>query len=243
MKTNELSSKSSAELSAWLLHQKPAKNSTTEVFFLTRERGLVRAFCAGGRSAKKRAILQPFTPLWLMLNERHYGAYVKQVEISAAPQLLMGEHLLSGLYLNELLYRALKPELSDARLFEAYEAALVSLKNAVSRSMIEAALRQFERIFIDVSGYAFSYTDEARSDTAILEDAYYLFLPGEGFSLDLSLDKGISAQSFLGDHILGMHENRWNDTAVLKTAKLIMRRAIDYLLDGESIQTRALYQV
>jgi DNA repair protein RecO (recombination protein O) len=237
MKTNALAD----ELSAWLLHQKPAKNSTVEVFFFTRERGLMRAFCAGGKSAKKRAILQPFTPLWLMLNERHYGAYVKQVEMSAPSQLLMGENLLSGLYLNELLYRALKPELNDINLFEAYEAALASLKNAVNRSMIEVALRKFERILIEVSGYAISYTHETHSGKPILNHAYYLFLPGEGFSLDL--DKGLGAQSFLGEHLLAIDANRWNDAAVLKTAKLIMRRAIDYLLDGEEIQTRALYQV
>jgi DNA repair protein RecO (recombination protein O) len=242
MKINNVSTALPTELSAWLLHQKPAKNTTTQVFFLTRERGLIRAFCSGGRSDKKRAILQPFTPLWLTLNERHYGVYVKQVEISAAPQLLMGEKLLSGLYLNELLYRALKPELCDINLFDAYETALIALKNAVTRTMLEVALRHFERILIEVSGYAVSYSHEARSQKAILNNAYYLFFPGEGFILD-QVDNTLNSYRFLGEHLLAMGENKWDDVAVLKTAKLIMRRAIDYLLDGVSIQTRALYRV
>jgi DNA repair protein RecO (recombination protein O) len=223
------------ELSAWLLHQRPAKESTTQVFFLTRERGMVHAFCAGGRGSKKRAILQPFTPLWLTLNERHYGAYVKQVEISAAPQLLVGESLLSGLYLNELLYRALKPEVCDARLFEAYDAALKALKNASNRMLIEVALRRFELVLIELSGYQVSYQHEAHTHQLITEDARYIFFPGEGFVLD--------NHGFLGAHILAIGQDKWDDIQILKTAKLIMRRAIDYLLDGVVIQTRALYQV
>ncbi|MCH9756613.1 MAG: DNA repair protein RecO C-terminal domain-containing protein [Gammaproteobacteria bacterium] len=223
------------ELSAWLLHQRLAKGSTTQVFFLTRERGMVRAFCAGGRGVKKRAILQPFTPLWLTLNERDYGAYVKQVEISAPPQLLAGESLLSGLYLNELLYRALKPEMCDVSLFEAYETALKALMQADNRLMIEIALRRFEQILIVLLGYQISYQHDAQTHQAIVEDSRYLFLPGEGFVLD--------AQGFLGAHILAMGQDIWDDSHVLKTAKLIMRRAIDHLLDGALIQTRTLYQV
>ncbi|MDF1646290.1 MAG: DNA repair protein RecO [Legionellaceae bacterium] len=223
------------ELSVWLLHQRPAKNTTTQVFFLTRERGMVQAFCAGGSGAKKRAILQPFTPLWLTLNERHYGAYVKQVEIAASPQLLSGAQLLSGLYINELLYRALKPEMCDVRLFEAYETALKTLKVAVNQTHIEIVLRRFELILIEVSGYQVSYQYEARSQEAILPDTYYLFLPGEGFIVD---DQGL-----LGEHILAMGQDIWDSPAILKTAKFIMRRAIDHLLDGRVIQTRALYQV
>ncbi|MDX2345805.1 MAG: recombination protein O N-terminal domain-containing protein [Legionella sp.] len=231
MKTNESVDQADNALSAWLLHQKPAKNTTTQVFFLTRERGLIRAFCAGGRSTKKRAALQPFTPLWLTLNEKHYGAYVKQVEISAAPILLTDAHLLAGLYLNELLYRALKPEFCDVRLFEAYEVALRAVKNANNQIMLEIALRRFEHILIDVSGYAVSYE-------GVIETAHYTFLPGEGFKLA----DAFATQRFLGAHLLAIRDDVWDDAAVLKTAKFIMRCAINYLLDGVSIQTRALYQ-
>ncbi len=222
------------ELSAWLLHQRPAKDKTTQVFFLTRERGMVRAFCAGGRSPKKRAVLQPFTPLWLTLNERHYGAYVKQVEITAPSYFLVGDNLLSGLYLNELLYRALKPDMCDEHLFEAYEAALTTLQHADNRMNLEIALRRFERILIEVSGYQISYAYDARTHEAIVKNARYAFLPGEGFVLD--------NEGFLGEHVLAMADEAWDDGAVLKTAKLIMRRAIDHLLDGVEIETRALYQ-
>ena len=222
------------DLSAWLLHQRPAKNSTTQVFFLTRERGLVRAYCQGGRSPKKRAVLQPFTPLWLMLNERSYGTYVKQVEIAAPSEALQGEILLAGMYINEVLYRALKPDVSEPMLYESYEQAIRGLVGCSSRMQLEIILRRFERTFIHLSGYQISYTEEANAERAILDNNYYRFVPGEGFVL--------ASQGLLGAHILAIAADDWSDITVLKTAKQIMRRAVDHLLDGAVIETRALYQ-
>jgi DNA repair protein RecO (recombination protein O) len=221
-------------LSAWLLHQRPAKNSTTEVFFFTRERGLVRAYCQGGRSPKKRAILQPFTPLWLTINERSYGTYVKQVEIAETSELLQGEILLAGMYINEVLYRALKPDVSEPMLYETYASTILGLVGCSSRMQLEISLRKFERNLIYLSGYQISYTEEANTARAVLEDKYYTFVPSEGFVL--------ASQGFLGAHILSIAADVWTDADVLKTAKHIMRRAINHLVDGAVIETRALYQ-
>lgn len=220
-------------LSAWLLHQRPAKNSTSQVFFLTRERGLVRAYCQGGRSPKKRAILQPFTPLWLTINERSYGTYVKQVEIAEGSRLLQGESLLAGMYINEVLYRALKPDVPEPMLYETYEHSLRGLVRCSHRMQLEIILRRFERNFIHLSGYQISYTEEANTAREILENQYYNFVPGEGFVL--------ASQGFLGAHILAIAADDWGDVELLKTAKKIMRRGINHLLDGAVIETRALY--
>jgi|TARA_R110002126_G_scaffold1177_4_gene7022 DNA repair protein RecO (recombination protein O) len=224
-------------LSAWLLHQRLAKNSTTEVFFLTRERGLVRAYCQGGRSPKKRAILQPFTPLWLSINERPYGMYVKQIEIAATSDLLQGEILLAGMYINEVLYRALKPDVSEPMLYETYEQTIRLLVRCSQRTQLEIILRKFERNLIHLSGYQISYTEEADTGQTVLEDKYYTFIPGEGFVLSNSAN-----QDYLGAHILAIAADVWTDVDVLKTAKRIMRRGINHLLDGAVIETRALYQ-
>jgi DNA repair protein RecO (recombination protein O) len=220
---------------AWLLHQRPAKNTTSQVFFLTEEQGMVRAFCQGGRTPKKRAILQPFTPLWLMLDERHYGTYVKQVEMVAPSYDFCGERVLAGMYLNELLYRVLKPNVAEPMLFDAYKKTLASLVDIKSKAGLEVLLRQFERTLIHLLGYEISYTEDARSGDALEPQAYYRLIPGEGFVY-------AGTSGLLGADILAIHANIWDDPAVLKTAKFIMRRVIDHLLDGVQIQTRALYQ-
>ncbi|NCT56511.1 MAG: DNA repair protein RecO [Legionella sp.] len=226
-------------LSAWLLHQRLAKNSTTQVFFLTRERGLVRAYCQGGRSLKKRAVLQPFTPLWLSINERSYGTYVKQVEIAQGSEYLHGEILLAGMYINEVLYRALKPDVPEPMLYETYEYAIRALVRCTQRMQLEIILRKFERNLIHLSGYQISYTEEADTARPILDDKYYTFVPGEGFVLAKSHHAN---QGYLGAHILSIAADVWTDAEVLKTAKHMMRRGIHHLLDGAVIETRALYQ-
>ena len=221
-------------LTAWLLHQRPSKNTTTEVFFLTRERGLARAFCRGGRTPKKRAILQPFTPLWLVFDERHYGMYVSQIEIAGPSAYFIGEALLAGLYINELLYRALKPNVAEPMLYVAYEHAMICLARVTTRSSLEIALRQFEGTLIQLLGYHMSYTHEAHSENLITETKRYRLVPGTGFVLD-------EEQGFLGVHILAIASETWQHPEVLRVAKIIMRRMIDYVLDGAVIQTRCLY--
>lgn len=220
-------------LSAWLLHQRPVKHATSQVFFMTRERGLVQAFCAGYASTKKRAILQPFTLLCLTLNEKHYGTYVKQLEVADSPYYLAGNHLLAGLYLNELLYRTFKPEMRDAHIFEVYQNALAGLAQGHTRSLIEITLRRFEKALINSLGYGVSYRYEAHSNTPIAANSRYIFLPDEGFILN--------SQGFLGSNILAIDEDKFDHVDVLKTAKLIMRSTIDHILEGTKIQTRLLY--
>ncbi len=221
-------------LHAWLLHLKPFKNTTSEVFFLTRERGMVRAYCRGGTVPKKRAILQPFTPLWVGLDERRYGTYVTQLEVMAKTVHLQSQVVLAGLYLNELLYRALKPGVAEPMLFLAYEQVIKRLPAVTSKTALEVALRQFERTLIELLGYQMSYTHEAATHRAIVKTKRYRLVPGEGFILD-------TQQGFLGAHILAIASDDWQTREVLRAAKQIMRRVIDDVLDGAIIQTRMLY--
>lgn len=226
-------------LTAYLLHTRPLKGSTLQAFFLTREAGLVQAFCNGGRSKAKRAVLQPFMPLWLRLHAKHSGVRVEQVETRGAAYVLQGSTLLAGLYLNELLYRALKPESTDARLYEAYTAAIEPLVFAKNKSTLEQTLRRFELCLLNCLGYGVNFSHEARTEEPIQADAFYQFLPKEGFIL--AHDEAISG-ALSGAHIQAMHMGQTEDQYILRTMKMITRLAIDDLLDGQVIKTRALYQ-
>jgi len=134
------------------------------------------------------------------------------------------------------LYRALKPDVSEPMLYETYEQTIRTLVSCSQRTHLEIILRKFERNFIHLSGYQISYTEEADTGRAVLEDKYYTFIPGEGFVLANNAN-----QNFLGAHILAIAADVWTDVDVLKTAKRIMRRGINHLLDGAVIETRALY--
>ncbi|KTD57918.1 DNA repair protein RecO [Legionella shakespearei] len=222
-------------LEAWVIHKQWSGDTSARVTFFTREAGLLNCLCKGGRTPKKQSLLQPFTSLWLSVDERYNHYYTRTVE-SAAPILhLEGNSLFSGLYLNELLYHALRPMDADSNLFDAYLLTLNSLTLTQERLKIERFLRRFEWVLLNACGHSFSLTEDARSGEDVIAHAYYQFVAGEGIVL---CNKGIP-----GEHLLALAEDNLDEPLYLKSAKIIMRQAIDHLVGGKEIKARSLYSI
>lgn len=220
-------------LEAWVIHKQWSGDTSARVTFFTRESGLLNCLCKGGRTPKKQSLLQPFTSLWLSVDERHGYYYTRTIE-STAPMLhLEGNSLFSGLYLNELLYHALRPMDADSDLFDAYLLTLNSLTLTQERLKIEAFLRRFEWALLNACGHSFSLTEDARNGEDVIANAYYQFVAGEGVVLS---NKGIP-----GEHLLALAEDNLDEPLYLKSAKIIMRQAIDHLIGGKEIKARSLY--
>ena len=220
-------------LEAWVLHKQWSGDASARVAFFTREVGLIHCFCKGGRTPKKQAFLQAFTPLWISIIERYNRYYAQTVEGSSPTLPLTGNSLFASLYINEILYYVLSPNYPDPALYDAYLYTLNGLALTTERLVIEALLRRFEWTLLQASGYSFSLIQDARSGNLIVADSYYRFIAGEGFIIDST---GIP-----GTHILALSQDNLNDVAHLKSAKRIMRQAIDHLVGGRVIKTRALY--
>lgn len=220
---------------AWVLHKSASGDSSAYVTFFTREMGVVRALCKGGRTPKKQALLQPFMPLWITLDVKRTWHYVNNLDVCSPSLVLTGDALFSGLYLNELLYLTQQPLEQTPELYVLYTQALDDLTRATNRMEIEMILRRFEWQFLISCGYAMSLTHDAQSLQPIMHSSQYSLVPGEGFVL--------TKTGILGEHILAMADDLLHDLNVLKSAKWIMRRAIDHMLDGKSLKTRELYQV
>ncbi|KTD72923.1 DNA repair protein RecO [Legionella tucsonensis] len=218
---------------AWVLHKKWSGDTSARVSFFTRELGVIQCLSKGGRTPKKQALLQPFTPLWVNLTERHERYYAQSMESIVPTLQLTGASLFAGLYINEILYYALSPNYPDAILFDAYLFTLNNLTSAKKRLVIEASLRRFEWTLLHACGYSFSLTHEARTANLIVADSCYQFVAGEGFILN---SRGIP-----GAHILALAQDNLNEAPYLKSAKIIMRQAVDHLLGGREIKTRTLY--
>ncbi|WP_298625810.1 DNA repair protein RecO [uncultured Legionella sp.] len=220
-------------LQAWVIHKQWSGDTSARVDFFSRELGLVHCLCKGGRTPKKQSLLQAFTPLWVCVDERHDRYYAKSIE-SISPMLhLEGNSLFSGLYINELLYHSLRPIYPDIELFNAYLITLNGLASTSNRLEIESVLRRFEWALLKACGHSFSWTVDARTGLIVSSGTYYQFVAGEGF---VSSNKGIP-----GEYILALAEDNLNEVPYLKSAKIIMRQAIDHLLGGRTIKARALY--
>jgi DNA repair protein RecO (recombination protein O) len=222
-------------INAWLIHKKWTGDTSAQVTLFTRELGLISARCKGGRTPKKQALLQAFTPLWINLTEKHGFYYLNKLEIQAATLFLSGNALLSGWYLNEMLQHALRQEDAATALYDSYENSLCALAKATNTQSIEIILRKFELVLLREMGYALSWTHEAHTLLPIVATKFYELHVGYGF---IAAQTGIS-----GAHLLAIEQNCFEDQTVLQTAKIIMRQAIHHALDGVCLQTRNLYVV
>lgn len=219
---------------AWVLHKRPSGDTSARITFFTREKGVIICLCKGGRTPKKQAILQPFTSLWLAIDTRKDWYYARNIESTATSFELKGEALFAGLYLNELLYYALAPMDSYPELFDVYLLTLRGLTTATDRLVIEVLLRRFEYALLSACGCSVSFTEEACSSDSIVNNKQYQFIASTGF---IASNKG----SLPGRDILAFAQGQFSDLNVLKTAKIIMRQAIDHLLGGRELKSRSLY--
>ncbi len=220
-------------VNAWFLRSYPSGDTSLRISFFTSEYGIVEALYKGGRTPKKKSNLQPFMPLWLALDIRHEWYYVRHLESDSPALCLSGQALFAGLYVNEMLYSMLKPHDAAPVLYETYVNTLEGMTQALDRLSIESLLRRFERVLLDVAGYAVSFTHDAQTGEEINTSASYRFVAGAGFYL--------SKDGFSGQHIVAFSTGKLEDAETLRTVKGFMRQAMAHALDGKEIQTRKLY--
>lgn len=218
---------------SWILHKHWSGDTSARVIFFSRERGVISAHLRGGRTPKKQSLLQAFTPLWLILDVRGEWYYVRQLDTQGISLPLRGDALFAALYVNEIIYRGFHFNDPCPALFDAYIQVLHTLSLLTQRSDIEVILRQFEWQFLSACGYGFSLTHEAITQTPIVFEHYYHYIQGQGFIR--------AASGVQGKNILAMADNRLDSPDVLKSAKWIMRQAIDHALHGKKIMARELY--
>lgn len=220
---------------AWVIHKTPSGDSSVHALFFTREQGLIRALYKGGRTPKKQALLQEFTPLWVDFSERRGWYYVRHLEIAGATLQVSHAYLFSALYLNELLYHSLQPQEPYPELYDGYATSLHMIHQTPDMLALERILRRFEWNLLVSLGYGISLTQDAQSMLPIRSTNYYAFCAGQGFVQ--------STRGILGAHILALSQDDLNDLTVLKMAKKVMRQAIAHVLNGKEIRTRALFKI
>lgn len=221
-------------LRAWVLHKWPTGDTSVRVILYSLEKGIVSCLCQGGRTPKKQALLQAFTPLWFSLRVKNDWYLIQKHEPLASPVSLKGSSLFAGIYLNELLYLNLHPCDPSPLLFNSYCHTLENLSLATNNQMVEILLRQFERTLLNICGQGFDFLDN-HCNEPIKEDNYYQFIPKEGFKR--------TKTGYLGSDLLQFANENFQEDKIRKIAKQIMRQAIDALLEGKPLKSRELYQI
>ena len=151
-----------------VLRTSPYRDTSLLVEAWTPLHGRVGLVARGTRGAKSktRALLQPFQPLLISWNEQGDLGALTGVEADGHAITLGGEAIFSGWYLNELLLRLLQRHDPHPALYVEYVRALARLP-----SLLEPALRIFEKNLLSELGYGLQLPDEIDADGAYHYDA------------------------------------------------------------------------
>jgi DNA repair protein RecO (recombination protein O) len=217
---------------AYILHAYPYRETSLIVEAFSRERGRVSLVARGARrpmsSLKSR--LLAFQPLLLSWFGKGGLRTLHAAEWQGGDVRLLGQGLMCGFYLNELLLKLLALDDPHETLFDRYVATLGALAHATDPAPI---LRRFELDLLSELGYA--QTLDRRSDGAEIEPATrYGYLPGEGIVV------AGQGGSYSGKTLLDMACGDFSDARTLAESKQLMRGLINHYLGDKPLLTRQL---
>jgi len=235
------------EQSAYVLHSRPYRETSALVTFFTPEHGKINGVVRGVRggrktSSQKTAMLQPFQKLTLQWREKPNNrsdlVSIKQVEFDSIRFPLAAEANICGLYVNELLYRLLFPQVATESLFELYQHTLYDLLAATQRNQQAWSLRQFEHHLLAEMGHGLQCDTDVNQQPILAEQAYF-FYPQMGAVL-AHLDSQKQGAPIQGESLLAMQEMRYCE-ACLPDLKRLYRTVLAHYLGGKPIMTRELF--
>src|SRR5690242_2048168 len=112
---------------AYILHYRPYRDTSLLLNVFSQDYGYISAIAQGARSVRSplKGLLQPFTPLLLSWSGKTELLRLTGTEAQSLPHYLAGERLVSGIYLNELLLRALHKFDPHPTLYDFYQLSLL----------------------------------------------------------------------------------------------------------------------
>lgn len=216
---------------AYVLHSRAYRESSALVDLLTPQ-GRLRAVLRGARG-KAGTLARPFIPIEVELRGRGELKNIGRLEAAGIPNLLMGEALYSGLYLNELLIRLLPAQDPYPAIFEHYALTVLALTQGRA---LEPLLRAFEWRLLDELGYGFALDHDCHGQPVSAGSLYRLQVDS-GLEPVAQFQPGV----FQGGDLLAMAKADWVAPGALSAAKRLMRQALAPHLGGRPLVSRELF--
>lgn len=223
---------------AWLLHQRAYRESSLILEFLTRDFGRISGVSRGARRrGRNHTLLAQFVPFQIGWSGNGSLKSIVAVEPVGPGLHLQAERLASGLYLNELLMRALRPHDACEAVYLEYAHAVSSL---ASDSDLHPALRHFEARLLTEIGYGVSFT-HGLDGRELRPDARYRFENLSGF---VELVGGVDrAGSLPGDRLLEIGRGEFGAQETRILARSILQSALAPHIGSRPLQSRRLLKI
>lgn len=220
---------------AYVLHRRDYRDSSLLLEVLSADHGRVGIVARGvrGKRSSRRALLEPWRALLLSWSGRGELRTLTGVEEAGPWQPLHGERLLCGYYLNELLLRLLHRDDPQDGVCQLYAESLARLRG---ESPSEPTLRRFELALLERLGYAPPL--DCTADGAPVEaDREYGYLAESGPVPAAGQRLRVSGRS-----LLALAAGRFDEPAVLREAKPLLRAILRSHLGDKPLKSRELFR-
>lgn len=227
---------------SYILHTRSYKNTSLLLTVLTEACGIVDLQAKGAKRPASRwySLMQPFLALQLSWVGKGELKTLTQAESHGWLPQLVGEKVLLGLYVNELLVRLFRKEEVHTSLFCAYNEILHSLAQLDNHFAQQWALRIFEKRVLSELGYGLDLRD-VKTGESVLPDLLYYYEPGVGI-IEASHQPFIKAKvSFSGASILALEQEACHCEKKLREVKRFMRFILSYYLGNKTLYSRTLF--
>lgn len=170
---------------AFVLHSYDWSESSLILEVFTRHRGRVALAARGAKkpTSNFRPVLLPLQPLRLTYTLGAEGNAeihtLKGAEWAGGHVMPMGEALLSGMYLNELLLRLLARDDPYAALFDVYS-GVVRVLAGTQGEALEPVLRAFELVLLRELGLLPGLAEETMTLSTLAAGKRYMLVPEGG---------------------------------------------------------------
>ncbi len=189
-----MAAKRVGEEPAFILHRYDWSESSLILEVFTRHRGRVALVAKGAKkhTSNFRPVLLALQPLkvsYTLSGDGQADIHVlKGAEWAGGHIMPMGNNLLTGLYLNELLMRLLARDDPYAYLFDVY-GAVVKLLATQPEEVIEPVLRAFELIVLRELGLLPTLSEETLTLQPLQPEAPYVLVAEMGLRPALDSDR------------------------------------------------------
>lgn len=222
----------------FVLHRRDYRETSLLLELFSRHYGRIGAVMKGAKR-KGRAdasVLAPFQRLTVSWSGRGELVTLTQADYAGGPLRLVGETLMCGFYMNELLMRLLHRDDPHEDIFDYYGEAL----GLLSAGSLEVVLRRYEKALLDGLGYGPVLDHDVADGSPLDPDALYEYIPEMGPRRMLQADSG--QVQVRGRSLLALAGKGELDQTVLPDIKALMRALIDHHLDGRPLHSRNLMQ-
>src|SRR5258706_9697185 len=217
----------------FVLHARAWRETAVLLEVVSRDFGRVGLVARGVRSARSRtprALLQPLTPLNLAWSGQGELATLATAEATGTPLALVGEAVLCGLYLNEVVTRLLPRSDPHPGIFAAYLATLQRLGAERTNAW---QLRRFERDLLAELGYGLVLEYAADTDLPLEPAAEYAYRLDSGPMAWRGASDGLKLR---GSALLALAADREPDAEDLAALRRLLRALIAHHLDGPGLR-------